>query len=252
MSEDSIVNRGMPSSHHGGVERKRDLATELAELARSLQGEPDVDAIVAGFVHAAVELIPGVDEGSVSVVLGRRRVDSRGASGTLPERIDALQMEAGEGPCLEAAYKHRTIRVPDMAHEDRWPLFAQRASAAGAKGMLSIQLWVEGDDLGALNLYSHEADAFTDESENIGLLVASHAAVAFAEAKKSGQLQEAVDSRDVIGQAKGILMERHKITGEEAFIVLSIASQRVHLKLWDVADFLISSGELPSRTKTSY
>ncbi|WP_394248758.1 GAF and ANTAR domain-containing protein [Arthrobacter pityocampae] len=249
MSEQLRVNRGMPSSHHGGSERERDLATELAELARSLQREPDSDAIVAGFVHAALELIPGVDEGSVSVVLGRKNIGSRGATGSLPARIDALQMETDEGPCLEAAYEHRTVRVPDMAHETRWPLFARRAAEAGARGMLSIQLWVEGDNLGALNLYSYEAGAFTDESENIGLLVASHAAVAFAEAEKTRQLQEAVSSRDVIGQAKGILMERHKITGEQAFIVLSMASQRVHLKLWSVADHLISSGELPQRKK---
>ncbi|WP_258069877.1 GAF and ANTAR domain-containing protein [Arthrobacter sp. SX1312] len=250
MSEELKMNRGMPSSHYGGSERTRDLATELAELARSLQQEPDSDAIVAGFVHAAVDLIPGVDEGSVSVVIGRKNIGSRGASGSLPERIDALQMETGEGPCLEAAYERRTVRVADMAHEERWPLFAQRAAEAGAKGMLSIQLWVEGDDLGALNLYSYEADAFTDESENIGLLVASHASVAFAEAEKARQLHEAVNSRDVIGQAKGILMERHKITGEQAFIVLSMASQRTHLKLWNVADHLISSGELP-RSKTA-
>ncbi|WP_247826878.1 GAF and ANTAR domain-containing protein [Arthrobacter antioxidans] len=247
MSEDSMVDRGMPSSHHGGGERVRDLATELAELARVLQQEPDSDAILSGFVHAAIDLIPGVDEGSVSVVLGRRDVGSRAPSGDLPARIDALQVETGQGPCLEAAYEHRTVRVSDMAHEQRWPLFARRATEAGARGMLSIQLWVQGDDLGALNLYSYEADAFTDESENVGLLVASHAAVAFAEAEKTRQLHEAVDSRDVIGQAKGILMERHKITGEQAFIVLSMASQRTHLKLWSVADHLISSGDLPSR-----
>ncbi|WP_052274475.1 GAF and ANTAR domain-containing protein [Arthrobacter sp. L77] len=237
----------MPSSQYGGSVRERDLATELAELARGLQQEPDSDAILAGFVHAAIELIPGVDEGSVSLVLGRRNIGARACSGDLPVRIDALQMETGEGPCMEAAYEHRTVRVPDMAHEQRWPLFAQRATEAGARGMLSIQLWVEGDDLGALNLYSYKADAFTDESENVGLLVASHAAVAFAEAEKSRQLHAAIDSRDAIGQAKGILMERHKITGEQAFIVLSMASQRTHLKLWSVADYLINSGDLPDR-----
>ena len=252
MSKEPVVTRGMPSSHHGVSERERDLATELAELARSLQREPDSDAIIAGFVHAALDLIPGVDEGSVSVVLGRKHIGSRGATGSLPARIDALQMETDEGPCLEAAYKHRTVRVPDMAHETRWPLFSSRAAEAGARGMLSIQLWVEGDDLGALNLYSYEANAFTDESENIGLLVASHASVAFAEAEKNRQLNEAVASRDVIGQAKWILMERHKITGEEAFIVLSMASQRTHLKLWDVADRLISSGELPEQIRTPH
>ena len=244
MSGRPAVGRGMPSSHHGGVERDRDLATELAELARSLQQEPDGDAILAGFVRAALELVPGADEGSVSVVQGRKNIGSRAPSSDLPKRIDALQMETNEGPCLEAAYEHRTVRVPDMATEDRWPLFARRASEAGARGMLSIQIWVTGDDLGALNLYSYEADAFTDESENIGLLVASHAAVAFAEAEESRQLREAVDSRDLIGQAKGILMERHRISGPQAFIALSVASQRTNTKLRKVVDHLISSGEL--------
>jgi GAF domain-containing protein len=241
------VARGMPSIHHDGQERARDLATQLAELARSLQQAPDADAVLAGFVHAALDLIPGADEGSVSVVLGRKNVGLKAPSGDLPERIDALQMETNEGPCLEAAYEHSTVRVPDMSVEQRWPLFAQRATEAGAQGMLSIQLWVEGNDLGALNLYSCEANAFTDESENIGLLVASHAAVAFAGAEKNRHLKEAIDSRDAIGQAKGILTERHKITGAEAFMVLSLASQRTHTRVVDVAYDLITSGELPTK-----
>ncbi len=244
MSEQPTVDRGMPSAHFSGRGRERDLATELADLARSLQQEPDGDAILEGFVHAALELVPGADEGSVSVVLGRTNIGSRSPSSDLPKRIDALQMETGEGPCLEAAYAHRTIRVPDMHREQRWPHFARRAAEAGARGMLSIQLWVKGDDLGALNLYSYEADAFSDESENIGLLVASHAAVAFAEAEESRQLKEAIYSRDLIGQAKGILIERHKITGPQAFIALSLASQRTNTKLRDVAEHLVSSGSL--------
>lgn len=199
---------------------------------------------MAGFVHAALELVPGADEGSVSVVLGRKNIGSRAPSGDLPRRIDALQMETNEGPCLQAAYENSTVRVPDMSSEKRWPLFAQRATEAGAHGMLSIQLWVEGDDFGSLNLYSNEANAFTDESENIGLLVASHGAIAFAGTEQTRQLTDAIDSRDIIGQAKGILMERHKLTGHQAFSVLSQASQRSNTKLTDVAFELITSGEL--------
>ncbi|MHA7210063.1 ANTAR domain-containing protein [Arthrobacter sp. MDT1-65] len=244
MSQQPTVDRGKPSSHFGGVERDHDLATELADLARSLQQKPDENAILEGFVHAALELVPGADEGSVSVVLGRKNIGSRAPSSDLPRRVDALQMETDEGPCLEAAYTHRTIRVPDMGNEQRWPHFARRATEAGARGMLSIQLWVKGDDLGSLNLYSYEANAFTDESEKVGLLVASHAAIAFVEALESRQLKEAIDSRDLIGQAKGILMERHKITGSQAFIALSLASSRTNTKLRIVAEHLVSSGDL--------
>ena len=86
------------------------------------------------------------------MVFGRRRVTSEAPSGKLPAQVDAIQEETQQGPCLDAAYQHQTVRVDDLATEDRWPLFAQRASAAGAASMLSLQLWVEGDNLGALNL----------------------------------------------------------------------------------------------------
>jgi hypothetical protein len=89
-----------------------------------------------------------------------------------------------------------------MASETRWPEFARRASQAGAASMLSLQLYVEGDNLGALNLYSRTPNAFDDESEQVGLLFASHAAVAYAGVRKEAQLARAVDSRDLIGQAK--------------------------------------------------
>ena len=117
---------------------------------------------------AAVRLIPGVDEASISVVTDRRAVSSRLPTGDLPVRVDAMQEETCQGPCLDAMYDQLTVRVPDMAHEQRWPQFAARAARAGAASMLSIQLWVEGDNLGALNLYSRRVDAFDDESEQVG------------------------------------------------------------------------------------
>ncbi|WP_269045125.1 GAF and ANTAR domain-containing protein [Paenarthrobacter sp. Z7-10] len=220
------------------------LAVRLGALARTLQQEEDAEAILTAMVHAAIELIPGVDEGSISVVTGRKDVSSRAASSELAAKVDALQAETGEGPCLDAVYEHRTVRVPDMAAEERWPGFARKANAAGAASMLSFQLYVEGDNLGALNLYSRTAKAFTDESEHVGLLIAAHAAVAFADAQKTGQLQQALSSRDIIGQAKGILMERYKITGQQAFLMLIRASQDANIKLYDIADQLVNSGEV--------
>ncbi len=246
---DAAAN-GQPSSHNKGTAAGQDaLAVRLGDLARSLQNEGDTDAILAGMVHAAIELIPGVEEGSISVLTGRKEVGSRAASSDLPKRIDAIQMEVNEGPCLDAVYEQKTVRVADMSTEKRWPHFAERAYEAGAGSMLSFQLYVEGDNIGALNLYAKETNAFTDESEHVGLLVAAHAAVAFAEARKTEQLQEALTTRDLIGQAKGILMERHKITGEQAFVILTRASQNSNLKLRDVAIRLVTSGEIPPQTQ---
>src|SRR5690625_7741852 len=97
--------------------------------------------------------------------------------------------------------------------------------------MLAFQLFVEDENLGALNLYAKEPHVFDDDSEHIGLLVAAHAAVAFAESRRTVQLNEAIMTRDVIGQAKGILMERHKITSQQAFLLLTTASNRTNTRL---------------------
>ena len=105
-------------------------------------------------------------------------------------------------------------------------------------------LWVDNDDLGALNLYSRSADSFTDESEHVGRLFASHAAVAFAGADKVHHLNVALARRDLIGQAKGILMERFKITADQAFSILVRVSQDSNRKLFDLAEELAQTGHL--------
>ena len=220
------------------------LAEELSALARELEDHDDPDAMLAAIVAAAGAMIPGAEEGSISVVLGRRRVHSQAPTGDLPRQVDAIQEEVQQGPCLDAIYQQQTVRVTDLAAEDRWPLFASRAAATGAAGMLSLQLYVEGDNLGALNLYARRPGAFTDESEQIGLLVAAHAAIAYAGTRKEGHLRDALNSRDLIGQAKGILMERYQITADRAFLLLTRVSQNSNRKLHDVAAELAESGTI--------
>jgi len=237
--------QGEPSAEDQGTAVGQDeLGRQLSELARHLQAEDDVDAILDEVVRAAVQLVPGTDEGSISVVTGRRQVTSQSPSGDLPAQVDALQGEVGQGPCMDAVYEQQTVRVPDMAHERRWPDFARRAFELGAGSMLSFQLYVEGDNLGALNLYARQPNAFDDESENVGLMFASHAAVAFADAQKLEQLRAGIDSRDLIGQAKGMLMERYAIDADRAFTLLTRISQQRHRKIRDLAAELTSSRHL--------
>ena len=239
-------SRGEPSAQDTGTSHGQDeLAVSFSELARTLQQPDDPDRTLQAIVQAAVQLIPGVGEASISAVLGRKRVDSQAPSGELAQAVDALQDELGQGPCLDAVYEQQTVRVADMATETRWPQFAARALQAGAAGMLSFQLYVEGDNLGALNLYSRQAGTFDDESEHIGLLFASHAAVAYDAVRQQTGLARSVATRQLIGQAQGILMERHKITADQAFGLLVRVSQHRNHKLRDVADDLVRSGELP-------
>ena len=123
--------------------------------------------------------------------------------------------------------------------------FAAGAADLGALSSLSFQLFVGGDNLGALNLYASQPHAFGEESVDVALILAAHAAVALAGAQHESHLQQAVRSRDTIGQPKGILMERHKLTSDQAFQVLARASQRTNRKLADIAEELTRTGAVP-------
>lgn len=221
-----------------------DLADRLGRLARGLQTEADFESTLAVMVTAALDLVPGAMGASISVAEARRTIRCHAASDELPAAVDLLQERTGEGPCLDAAYEHRIVRVPDLRHEQRWPRFAPAASAAGATSMLCFQLYTDGHELGALNLYGSDYGVFDQESEDVGALVCTHAAVAFADAQRISQLEHALDTRDVIGQAKGILMERLHITNQQAFVVLVEASTRSNTRLRAVAEELAATGRL--------
>jgi hypothetical protein len=133
-----------------------------------------------------------------------------------------------------------------MTTEARWPRFAAEAARLGVGSCMSFQLFVERDSLGALNLYSRSPHAFGAESEDIGLVFASHAAVALSGAQTEENLRKAMNTRDVLGQAKGILMERYKLTSDQAFHTLARASMQANRKIIDVAVELCETGSMPA------
>jgi transcriptional regulator with GAF, ATPase, and Fis domain len=218
-------------------------ARRLSELSRELQADFTYEVLLKHIVVAATTEVPGAQYAGITLVTGRK-ISTPAASDDLVVRIDQLQYEAGEGPCLDSARHHETVRSDDMREEPRWPRFARKAADLGILSMLSFQLFVQDDNFGALNLYSEDAGAFGPQSENDGILLASHAALAMTAARTHAGLLTALDNRDLVGQAKGILMERYKITGVEAFGLLVASSQAVNRKLRDVADHLVATGEL--------
>jgi len=240
-----VGQRGRPSTQASqGLAVHGDLSQRLADLARDMQQQTGNEAVMEVIVSAAVSTVPGADEASISLAHRSHRVVSAAATSDVPRRFDDLQQETRQGPCMDAMYEHHTIRVDDLATDERWPELARRSQEIGVASMLCFQLFVTGDDLGALNLLSRRPAAFTDESERIGLLFASHAAVAVAQARKVNHLNTALASRDIIGMAKGVLMERYKITDDRAFAVLTRASQQSNVKLREVADHLVRTGTL--------
>jgi GAF domain-containing protein len=240
-------HRGEPSDEDTGTSTGQDrLAEQLSSLARSLEMQADLQATLDTVVRAAVGTVPGATEASISEVQHRRDVKTLAASGELSRAVDHAQYDFGEGPCLDSLYEQETVRLSDLNTEQRWPRFVARARELGVGSMLAVQLFVDGENLGALNLFSRQPRAFDDESEHVALLFASHAAVAMSGERARGHLQAAVTTREVIGQAQGILMERFRITAEMALHMLMLASQDSNRKLRDIADELVATGELPA------
>jgi GAF domain-containing protein len=219
------------------------LAHALSELARDLHRADDPEDVLREVVQAAMELVPGAQAGSVTSLLVGKGVVHKAESGQLPARVDAVMSELDEGPCLDALLGRRIVRVDDMRRELRWQQFAPRAAALGALSMLAFPMFVENDNLCALNLYSYRADAFTDESEHVGRLLAAHAAVAYSGARREENLLAAMETRDLIGQAVGLLMERHSITSNRSFETLVRFSRQTNRKLRDVAAELVRDAE---------
>ncbi len=224
----------------------RVLAEVMTRTARRLQVEHgDVESTLQAITAAAVTVVPGAEECGISYVIGRRKIESRAWTGDLPREVDDLQQRLGQGPCMDAVWEQEIVQVEDVRADSRWPDFTTAAADLGVGSMLCFQLFVAGDQMGALNLYARTPLEFDQESQEIGLMLAAHAAVALAGAEHEQHLRTAMTNRDLIGQAKGILMERHKLTADQAFGVLARASQELNRKLVDIAAELSDTGAVP-------
>jgi GAF domain-containing protein len=213
----------------------RALHVKNAEL------EPTLQAIVS----AAVGTLNSAQYAGL-IIISHGQLVPQATTGRPPQLLDQLQQKLNDGPCIDAAVQQALVRIDDMHRESRWPDFAAAAESLGVFSMICIPLQVHEQCLGTLSLYSDHVTAFTGHDERVTTLFATLAAIALAEAQRTDQLRTALGNRDVIGQAKGILMERQRVTADAAFGYLSRASQDVNMKLTAVARHLVETGELLS------
>lgn len=218
-------------------------------MARELKAGSDEHQMLTGIVQAAVDTVPGAMYGGLSQVQRGGQVTARIPSHEVVRKCDELQTELHEGPCLDAIWHQQTITIDDMASEDRWPKFADQAAALGIGSMIGFQLYVGESNLGALNLYSGFGVRFDADARLVGELFASHAAIALSGAREYRQMSEALASRDVIGQAKGLLMSRQQVTAQQAFTMLVRASQDANIKLNEIARWLVDEHERPGQAE---
>jgi len=216
-----------------------ELAETFAQVARSLLDEKDVDTTLDRICALAVETVEACEAAGISISEGRR-VTSRATTDDLPCQVDEIQSETQEGPCVDAIKEHEVFMTGSLSQESRWPDFSRRAhDQTGVESILSLRLFTSATTMGSLNLYSSQTDAFDDEDVAVGSVFAAHAAVALASARREAQLETKAASRDVIGMAKGTIMARQHVSEDEAFDVLRRASQRMNVKLREMAERVV-------------
>ncbi|OBG89088.1 histidine kinase [Mycobacterium sp. E136] len=221
--------------------RTQELAERMAELARVSASPRTVEDVLNDVTETACELIPGAEAVGVLLIGRGGRFESLAGTSELPHTLDEIQMQFSEGPCVEAALNELILRTDDFRNEDRWPLYAAAAVDHGVLSGLSIKLYTADRTAGALNMFSSNARAFDAEDEVIGTVLAAHAAAAILASRQGEQLQSAMATRDRIGQAKGIIMERYGVDEVRAFEMLKQLSQDSNVKLADVAQRVIDT-----------
>ena len=224
------------------------LHQELAAVA--MAGRPLAD-VLGEITAIARRAMPGPDAVSITLIRGDEPFTAA-HDGQMALDADELQYERDYGPCVDAGRSGQLFFIDDMRTDDRWPDYSRHAAAHGVGSSLSVPLPFQGAILGALNNYSSRAHAFGDDDVELATAIApwiayavNHAAQAATAADETAHMTAAMATRAGIEQAKGILMERHRLTPDRAFTLLTRASQHTGLKLRDVAEELVRTGVLP-------
>lgn len=203
-------------------------------------------------VDLATELLEGCDRAGITLVRGRK-FDVGPATDDMVADSDRLQAELDEGPCLDAIRQGRTVYTADLANDPRWPTWGPRVHAElGVGSLLSMLLYTHERSYGALNMYSDRVESFTQDDVMVADTLATHLAVALADAQEIEHRGLAMVNRTVIGQAEGILMERLNGAPEQAFAYLRRISQDTNRKLLDVSHELVLTRVLPSGEARSH
>jgi len=219
----------------------------FGRLARLRLADHTLDDVMELVASLAKRTLPGASEVSVTFISDGRAVTAA-YTGPLAISLDEIQYDKGYGPCLDAASNSTTISITDMTTEDRWPAYVPEAVKAGALSSLSVPVPVQQEVTAALNIYATTPHAFDDESVANAEKFASYAAVAIGNAHLfsttaavAAQMREAMLSRAVIEQAKGILMAVHSCDADAAFAILTKESQHKNRKLREVAADIVAT-----------
>jgi GAF domain-containing protein len=227
-----------------------DLIRLHEDLGRVVVADRDLSDVLGEVTSIARRALPGCEAASITLIRGDKAFTAA-HDGQLALDADELQYERGYGPCMDAGRAGQVFLVEDMAAEQRWPDYARHAAAHGVRSSLSVPLPFQSATIGALNIYSSRAHALGGEDQALADQVTPWVALAVGNVdaaartkEELAQMRTAMQSRAVIEQAKGMLMERHGIDQDQAFTMLTHASQNTNVKLRDVAAQLVRTGKI--------
>jgi GAF domain-containing protein len=222
------------------------IAVELAALVADVhRGEPQLATGFDELVASAARHVPGAQHVGITMANVSDGISTVAASHTYPVLLDKIQQHHREGPCVSAAWQHATVHIDDLELDDRWPRYRRDVlDQTPIRSVLAFELFAHEETTGALNFYAERPHAFAKESIELGLIFATHISLAWAALRRQEQFRSALASRDLIGQAKGMIMERYRVDAVRAFELLKQLSQRSNTKLVEVAQKLIDA-EIP-------
>jgi GAF domain-containing protein len=219
------------------------VVAQLTELMTNLDRQGmETTAGLRELLESGVRHMPGCQYAGITLAERGHAVISVVATHRYAAVLDTIQDRHQEGPCLAAAWRHHMMSVDDLNVDQRWPKYQRDAlEATPIRSIASYELFDDDKSMAALNFYADHPHAFGDESLEIGGIFATHVALAWSMMRRQDQFRSALASRDTIGQAKGVIMERFNLDAVEAFELLARLSQRSNTKLVDVAKALIDS-----------
>ena len=218
-----------------------DYALSIAEAARTLYRPRSLDDTLQTIVEVACNSVPGFDHVGIATMATKGEVQTRAFTGDLVLPLDELQYTLREGPCSATLHGDEAVSVSSLRHEQRWPCYVSQAIALGVRSQLAVKLYLDDDTLGGINFYSTTSDEVSQDAHALARLFATHAAIALGHAQEREQLTTGLQSRRVIGEAVGLLMERYQMDEDRAFQFLVRASSTSNLKIRDVAQELVTS-----------
>lgn len=229
-----------------------ELARDLLRMAAIPVNNDVLDAALRLVVALARVTVGGAD--GVSVSLRRRgELTTVAASDETVSGMDRDQYATGEGPCVSAATEGHWFHVESLDDERRWPAFIPRARQRGINNIISTPLLSQTRPVGALNIYSRVAGAFAAPDLELSSLFAARASDLLVSAavdvpleELSRQLQDALRGRDVIVQARAVLMERHRVTDAAAFTQLRRSARRTNTPVHRIAEDIMASTQPPA------